>query len=107
MRHLRDEGEGGEAKGNEKADKTAMKVAVGIDLVVMVAWVVTCFLGCVGHVRAKLQTRRQRKEGKEVERMLEGQERGVVEVEWDDDGDCEKGFMGEKSEKGEKASAGY
>jgi hypothetical protein len=107
MRHLRDEGEGGEAKGNEKADKTAMKVAVGIDLVVMVAWVVTCFLGCVGHVRAKLQTRRQRKEGKEVERMLEGQERGVVEVEWDDDGDCGKGFMGEKSEKGEKASAGY
>jgi hypothetical protein len=97
MRYLRDE---------RKGRNTAMKVAVGIDLVVMICWVMSCFLGCAGYVRAKLQTRRQRKEGKEVERMLEGQERGVVEVEWDDNGECEKGFMGEKSEKGEKASAG-
>lgn len=98
MRYLRNE---------RKGRNTAMKVAVGIDLVVMICWVMSCFLGCVGYARAKLQTRRQRKGGKEVERMLEGQERGVVEVEWDDDGECEKGLMEEKSEKGVKASVGY
>ena len=82
------------------ANKTAMKAAVGVDLVVMVCWVMSCLLGCVGYCRAKLQARRQRKVDKEAGKMLEGQEQGVVEAEWDDeDGECEKGLMGEKSEK--------
>jgi len=82
------------------ANKTAMKAAVGVDLVVMVCWVVSCLLGCVGYCRAKVQARRQRKENKEAGEMLEGQEQGVVEAEWEDeDEECEKGLMGEKSEK--------
>jgi hypothetical protein len=85
------------------ANGTAMKVAVGIDLVVMGCWIMTCLLGCIGYVRAKVQERKQRRKGREVEVMLEGQESGVVEVEWDgEDGECEKEFLGEKSEKNEK-----
>lgn len=90
--------------GDGRKNKTAMKAAVGIDLAVVVCWVMTCLLGCVGYCKAKLQRRRQEKQDKEARRMLEGQERGVVEVGWDDaDEDCEKGLM---SEKGEKKFAG-
>lgn len=97
----RDDGQ--EQLGN----KTAMKVAVGVDLVVMVCWVMSCLLGCVGYCRARLQSRRQVKEDREAGKMLEGQERGVVEVEWDDeDEECEKGLIGEKSEKSGKRLAG-
>jgi hypothetical protein len=98
MRYLRDGDEGDEGTGRS----TIMKGAVGVDLVVMICWILTCFLGCMGYVRARLQSRKQRKEGKEVEKMLEGQERGVVGVEWDEDSECEKGSIGDKSEKGEK-----
>jgi hypothetical protein len=59
MRYLRDDDKGNEEKGDEKMNRTAMRVAVGIDLVVMVCWVMSCFLGCVGYVRAKLRTRKQ------------------------------------------------
>jgi hypothetical protein len=95
MKFLRNGGD-----GDGGANGTAMKVAVGNDLVVMGCWILTCLLGCIGYVRAKVQERKQRREGKEVEAMLEGQERGVVEVGWEgEDGECEKEFMGEKSEK--------
>lgn len=84
--------------GDGEGNKTAMKAAVGVDLVVMVCWVMSCLLGCVGYCKAKLQARRQRKGDREAGKMLEGQEEGVVEVEWDDE-DCEKGLMSGKAEK--------
>jgi energy-coupling factor transporter transmembrane protein EcfT len=96
-------GDGQEQRGN----KTVMEAAVGVDLVVMICWVVSSLLGCVGYCKARLQNRRQRRESREAGKMLEGQENGIVEVEWDDiDEECEKGLMGEKSEKGEKGMTG-
>jgi hypothetical protein len=93
---------GGVGKGN----KTAMKATVGVDLVVVVCWVMSSLLGCVGYCKARLQVRRQRKEDKVAGKMLEGQESGVVGVEWDDDDEeCEKGLIGEKGEKSEKKCA--
>jgi hypothetical protein len=96
MRYFRDDG----GEYGRKGNRTAMKAAVGIDLVVMGCWIITCLWGCVGIVRAKAQMGRQRREGKEVEKMLEGQEQGTVEVEWDDgdeeDEECKKGVMREK-----------
>jgi hypothetical protein len=96
MRYFRDDG----GEYGRKGNRTAMKAAVGIDLVVMGCWIITCLWGCVGIVRAKAQMGRQRREGKEVEKMLEGQEQGTVEVEWDDgdeeDEECKKVVMREK-----------
>ena len=101
MIYLNRDGEGQENGG--QGDNAAMRAAVGIDLVVMVCWVMSCLLGCVGYCKARLQARRQRKEDREAGKMLDGQERGVVEVEWNDEGgECEKGLMGEKGEKSEK-----
>jgi hypothetical protein len=66
----------------------------------MGCWIITCLWGCIGFIRARMQIRRQKRQGKEVERMLEGQEIGVVEVDWDDgDGEDEKGLIGEKRGK--------
>lgn len=93
--------------GDEQGNKTAMEAAVGVDLVVMVCWVMSCLLGCVGYYKAKLHARKQKKEDREAGKMLEGQESGVVDGKWEeygsDDEDCEKGLM---SEKGEKKLAG-
>jgi hypothetical protein len=98
MRYFRDDGSVGKDEGR-RVDKTAMEAAVGIDLVVMGCWIITCFWGCVDCFRVKLQMRKQKKEEKEVERMLEGQEQGIVE--WNDrlDGECGKELMGEKGQK--------
>jgi hypothetical protein len=97
-RYLRADSSVGKDEGR-RVDKTAMKAAVGIDLLIMGCWIITCFWGCVGYVRVKVQMRKQKREGREVESILEGQEQGIVE--WDDrlDGKCEKGLMGEKGEK--------
>jgi hypothetical protein len=97
-RYLRADSSVGKDEGR-RVDKTAMKAAVGIDLLIMGCWIITCFWGCVGYVRVKVQMRKQKREGREVESILKGQEQGIVE--WDDrlDGECEKGLMGEKGEK--------
>jgi tellurite resistance protein TehA-like permease len=62
-------GRQGEGKEGRQGDKMAMRAAVGIDLVVMGCWIITCLWGCVGLVRVKRQKKRQRREGKEVEKM--------------------------------------
>jgi hypothetical protein len=102
MRYLREDGgvgQGDTEGGDRNGSRAAMNVAVEIDLVIMGCWIITCFWGCVGYVRVKVQMRKQKREGREVESVLEGQEQGIVE--WDDrlDGECEKGLMGEKGEK--------
>ncbi|KAG9957893.1 hypothetical protein KCU61_g8767, partial [Aureobasidium melanogenum] len=76
--------------------ETRMRAAVACDLVVMVCWVVTAGWGCLGFCKAALAARRTRKEQKEAEKMFDGQERGIVEMEQESDGDYEKRLMGEK-----------
>ena len=76
-----------------------MKVAVWFDLLGMVCWIVTAGWGCVRCVKGRLQARRLRKEERKMENMLEGQEEGFVLQGRDDDIDCEKGLIEEKSEK--------
>lgn len=76
-----------------------MKVAVWFDLVGMVCWIITAGWGCVRCCKVRLQARRLRKEEKMTGKMLEGQEEGFVLQERDDEIDCEKGLIEEKSEK--------
>lgn len=87
---------------SERADEwtedreTSMKAAVACDLVVMVCWVVTAGWGCLGYCKNAVQARRAKKERKEVDEMLDGQENGFVEMEQESDGDCENRLIGEK-----------
>lgn len=78
--------------------ETRMKGAVACDLVVMVCWVVTAVWGCLACCNNALAARRARREQQEADKMLDGQERGVVQMEQDSDGDCEKRLMGEKTQ---------
>lgn len=88
-------GKGGEASNEwvESSNKeTGMKVAVVCDLVVMVCWMITAGWGCIGYCKNALEVRGVRKEQKEADTMLEGQERGFVEMDQESDGDHEKGL---------------
>lgn len=76
-----------------------MKVAVWFDMLGMTCWIITAGWGCVRCCKVRLQARRLRKEEKMTEKMLEGQEEGFVLQERDDEIDCEKGLIEEKSEK--------
>lgn len=93
------EGEGKAGDEWVEHDKKSMKAAVACGLVVMVCWMVTAVWGCTGYSKAVLGARRLRKEQKEAGKMLEGQERGCVEIDQDSDRDCEKALMEGKSEK--------
>lgn len=76
-----------------------MKVAVWFDLLGMACWIITAGWGCVRCCKVRLQARRLRKEERKMENMLEGQEEGFVLQERDDEIDCEKWLIEEKSEK--------
>lgn len=80
-------------------DRTSMRGAVACELVVMVCWVLTAGWACTGYCRAALALRRLEKGRKETDKMLEGQERGVVDMDQDSNGDCEKGLMEGKGDK--------
>lgn len=98
MIHLHsDKEKAGNTQTEGDTKQGTLKAAIACDLVVMVCWVVTAGWGCTGCCKAALAVRRLRKEHKETEKMLEGQERGFVEMEQESDGvgDCEKGLMGE------------
>lgn len=90
---------GGEARTEwvESSNKeTGMKVAVVFDLVGMVCWMMTAGWGCIGYYKNALEVRRVRKEQKQTDKMLEGQERGRVDMCQDSIGDCERGLLGSK-----------
>ena len=81
-----------------------MKGAVGVDLVVMILWLLSAGVGLVRCVRERKERRDYRKGLKEEARMLEGQEEGqMIQVQDEDMSDVmEKGvFDGDlKQEKG-------
>lgn len=76
----------------EDGRKSSMKAAVVCNLAVMVCWMMTAGWGCIGYCKNALEVRGVRKEQKEANRMLEGQERGFVEMDQESDRDYEKGL---------------